>query len=217
MASWNAIDTGPNAPSSVTAGSPSPGTHPSELDYFSRSTQLSLVLTVVANSAQQPPLAIFTGYADTVRSPGSSTFPFPWQGTNGLTFVGSPNADGTWDSGALRFDNTTSSPITLDHVTVDIGSNHFDPGWTKVVVPANSTAILTGSGQLTSGLPTGRGGIYITGHDPDYHGYLGLNKTGAQDILQRAVGWVTFGKTSPKILLSTDLNNPGRHHSNPRP
>ena len=216
MASWNAIDTGPPASYSVTVSFPSPGTYPFELDYFSRSTQLSLVLTVVANSAQQPPLAIFTGYADTVRSPGSSTFPFPWQGTNGLTFVGSPNADGTWDSGALRFDNTTSSPITLDHVTVDIGSNHFDPGWTKVVVPANSTAILTGSGQLTSGLPTGRGGIYITGHDPDYHGYLGLNKTGAQDILQRAVGWVTFGKTSPKMLLVTDLNNPGGDQSDPR-
>src|SRR5260370_6240075 len=126
MASWNAIDTGPPASYSVTVSFPSPGTYPFELDYFSRSTQLSLVLTVVANSAQQPPLAIFTGYADTVRSPGSSTFPFPWQGTNGLTLVGNPNADGTGYSAALPLDNTNSSPITLDHVTVYIRSNTFD-------------------------------------------------------------------------------------------
>jgi hypothetical protein len=126
-----------------------------------------------------------------------------------VNFVGSPNPDGTWDTGGLRFDNTTSSPITLDHVTVDIGSSHFDPGWTNVVVPANGTAVLAASGQLTSGLPTGKGGIYITGHDPDYHGYQGPNAAGAQHILQGAVNWVTFGKATPKMLLVTDLNNPG--------
>jgi RHS repeat-associated protein len=54
---------------------------------------------------------------------------------------------GTWDSGALRFENPTGSPVTLDHVTVDIGSAHFDPGLTNVVVPPHGSAILTGSAQ----------------------------------------------------------------------
>lgn len=216
MAAFNAINGGPPATYAVTVNFPTAGTYPYELDYLSRSTQLSLVLTVAIISGQKPPLAIFTGYADTVRPPGTSTFPFPWQGANGVTFVGSPNPDGTWDTGGIRFDNTTSSPITLDHVTVDIGSSHFDPGWNNIVVPANGTAVLAASGQLTSGLPTGKGGIYVTGHDPDYHAFIGGNATGAQHILQRAVGWVTFGKTAPKMLLVTDLNNPGGDQSDPR-
>src|SRR5216683_7247957 len=216
MAAWNALGTGAPVTYQVTVDFPAAGVYPYELDYFSRSAQLSLVLTVAIVPAQAPPLAIFTGYADTVRAPGTSTFPFPWQGAPGVTFVGSPNPDGTWDSGALRFDNTTASPMTLDHVTVDIGTTHFDPGWTNVVVPPNGTAVLAASGQLTSGLPTGLGGIYITGHDPDYHAVVGGNGPGAQHILQRAVNWVTFGKTAPKILLVTDLNNPGGDQSDPR-
>jgi hypothetical protein len=60
------------------------------------------------------------------------------------------------------------------------------------------------------------GGVFVTGHDPDYHATRGGNPTGAQHIIQRAVSYVTFNKSKPKILLVTDLRNPGGDQSDPR-
>jgi RHS repeat-associated protein len=201
----------------VTIHFPTAGSYPYELDYFECcGHQLSLTMKAAAPEGPAPPFNLFAGYADTVRPAGTSTFPFPWQGSENTTFVGSPAPDGTWDTGGLRFDNVTGSPIILEHVTVDIGSTHFDPGFTNIMVPPKRTAVLAGTGQLVSGLPTGKGGIYITGHDPDYHAYQGGNAAGAQNILKRAVNWVTFGKANPKMLLVTDLRNPGGDQSDPR-
>jgi hypothetical protein len=60
------------------------------------------------------------------------------------------------------------------------------------------------------------GGIFVTGHDPDYHAYRGGNTTGSQHILQKAVNYVTFGKASPRMLLVTSLVNPGGDQSDSR-
>jgi len=53
------------------------------------------------------------------------------------------------------------------------------------------------------------GGIFVTGHDPDYHSVGGGNPAGARHIIQQAVKYVTFDKSGPKLLLVTDLQNPG--------
>lgn len=61
------------------------------------------------------------------------------------------------------------------------------------------------------------GGVFITGHDADYHAHRGGNNaTGARHIIQRAIAYVTFDKASPSILLVTDLRNPGGDQSDPR-
>jgi hypothetical protein len=60
------------------------------------------------------------------------------------------------------------------------------------------------------------GGLFVTGHDPDYHAVRGFNAEGAEHILQRAVEYVTFGVTDPSMLLVTDLRNPGGDESDPR-
>jgi len=214
----NGTNLGPDV---ITVSFPSAGTYPFELDYLQRPAPgspaggdpMTLALEVGTGTASGLNLSLGYAYGDGT----SPNFPSPWQGSTGVNFVGSPRADGTWDSGALRLDNPTGSPVTLDHVTVDVGSTHFDPGFTNVVVPPHGTTILTGTGQLTSGLQTGTGGIYITGHDPDYHAYAGGNNaTGAQHILQRAVSWVTYGKAAPRMLLVTDVTNPGGDESDPR-
>jgi RHS repeat-associated protein len=146
LATWNSPGTGQPTSFPVTIHFPAAGTYPYELDYFSCcGQQLSLVLAVT-EPAQPPPLAVSTGYADTERPPGNSTFPNPWQGSPGVTFVGSPNPDAKWDSGGLRFDNTSDTAVTLGHVTVDIGSNHFDPGFNNIVVPPHGIAVLAGKG-----------------------------------------------------------------------
>lgn len=58
------------------------------------------------------------------------------------------------------------------------------------------------------------GGVFLTGHDPDYHaGYTGQaaysNALGAKHIIQRAISYVTYDKASPRILLITDVRDPG--------
>jgi hypothetical protein len=60
------------------------------------------------------------------------------------------------------------------------------------------------------------GGIFVTGHDPDYHASAGSNTLGARNIIQRAVAYVTFNKPSPRLLLVTDLRNPGGDQSDSR-
>jgi hypothetical protein len=60
------------------------------------------------------------------------------------------------------------------------------------------------------------GGVVITGHDPDFHAHLGGNATGARDTLQRSVAYVTNGLASPRMLLVTDLRDPGSGYSDPR-
>jgi RHS repeat-associated protein len=73
---------------------------------------------------------------------------------------------------------------------------------------------------MTTGEPpaenTGAGGVFVTGHDPDFHAYQGSNQAGAQHIIQDAIAHVTRSRPNPKILLVTDLRNPGGGYSDPR-
>lgn len=73
-------------------------------------------------------------------------------------------------------------------------------------------------GLLLIGIPfmAQAGGVFVTGHDPDYHAHRGSNATGARHIIQRAVEYVTLNNPSPNILLVTDLRNPGGDQSDPR-
>lgn len=64
-------------------------------------------------------LAVFVGYADDVRA--NPNFPVPWQGSPNTTFIGSGPS---FDSGAIRLDNNSSTPIQVDDVFVTV------PGWT---------------------------------------------------------------------------------------
>jgi hypothetical protein len=112
-----------------------------------------------ATQAGVPGLKVSVGYA---KSYGNETQPYPegWaesRGTRGsVTFVGDleyvPGFDiHIWDTGALRFDNTTAAPVTLDKVAVTIGTKRYnvdDDLWqpAELVVPANGTLILAQTG-----------------------------------------------------------------------
>ena len=54
----------------------------------------------------------------------------------------------------------------------------------------------------------------MTGHDPDFHAVdpgpgTSPNPIRAQHIIQRATAYVTFNKPNPRMLLVTDVRNPG--------
>lgn len=54
-----------------------------------------------------------------------------------------------------------------------------------------------------------QGGVFVTGHDPDYHG---VSSIGAQHIIQDALAFTTNRPANQigSILLITDTRNPGR-------
>ena len=60
------------------------------------------------------------------------------------------------------------------------------------------------------------GGVFVTGHDPDFHAYVSDNDLGAQHIIQDGLKYVTGGNLSKGILLVTDLSDPGGGYSDPR-
>ncbi len=140
VAADDAPGSGPPTTYPVTVHFPTAGTYSYELDYFSSSgQQLSFTLGLGSFTSQTSPLSIYVGYADSTR-PAASIFPFPWQGSPGVTFVGT----GPFDAGAIRFDNNSTSPIPLDSVTVNIGGDVLDI-WphSSLVVPAGQILILT--------------------------------------------------------------------------
>jgi hypothetical protein len=55
------------------------------------------------------------------------------------------------------------------------------------------------------------GHVFLTGHDPDYHGTVGANFLGARNIITKGVLYATGGQaidSTHKILYVTDLRNP---------
>jgi hypothetical protein len=79
------------------------------------------------------------GYADTLRAPEFT--PTPWQGDPGVTFIGT---GAPWDAGALKIDNPSANMLTVDDVSVEVGSSTFDLwGPYPITVAGKSTLILT--------------------------------------------------------------------------
>src|SRR5712692_2293308 len=80
-------------------------------------------------------------------------------------------------------------------------------------------AVFTAVGALLVAAPAHAatpGGIFLTGHDPDFHAQFGPNAVGSINILQKAVAFTTSGKSNPRMLLVTDLHDPGAGFSDPR-
>jgi hypothetical protein len=85
---------------------------------------------------------VFVGYADNVR-PNSFSFPTPWLGDPGILDVGHA-AGQVFDAGAIRIDNNTGAPLTVDNVTVDgFGTGRRFSLWGSFTIPNGMKAILT--------------------------------------------------------------------------
>lgn len=142
----------------VTVHFPAAGSYPYELDYLSCCDHtLSLTLGIATSTTTPAPFNVSAGYADTTHPGGASSFPNPWAGAPNTTFVG--DSAGPFDTGALRFDNTTTHPLTLDNVSVDIGSHHYTPAAEPQTVPASGSLILAGTaGNLDTSEAVSPGG-----------------------------------------------------------
>jgi RHS repeat-associated protein len=178
-------------PQAITVHFPAAGTYPYELDYFetfsSCGNQLSLTLAAAQFVADTSPLSLYVGYADGTR-PAGTVFPFPWNGSQGVTYVGD---SASTDTGALRFDNNSSQPITLDKVTVDLGTTHLDiwepPFVTSpIVVQPQGITILAQTDSSTQNFDTSDMPITCTptGIIPQVHVTVGGVTTSYADTAQ---------------------------------
>ncbi|HET9285264.1 MAG TPA: RHS repeat-associated core domain-containing protein [Candidatus Angelobacter sp.] len=89
-------------------------------------------------------LGVSVGYADNLRA--NSNFPVPWQGSPNVVFLG---GGPSFDAGAVRLDNLSDAPLTIDSVVIDLGR----PGptfnlWGSFTIPAHNSAILTQTGEF---------------------------------------------------------------------
>jgi len=98
--------------------------------------------TPAAAAATYPPVNVYVGYADNLRS--SPFFPNPWAGSANTNFVGS-TVNGIYDTGGIRIDNPSGSVITVGDTSVDVGSNHYDL-WGSNTVPAHGHLVLAQTG-----------------------------------------------------------------------
>ena len=53
------------------------------------------------------------------------------------------------------------------------------------------------------------GNVFVTGHDPDFHGVLGGNASGARNIISRGLDFARNGNTAPILYIQTSTVNNG--------
>jgi len=89
---------------------------------------------------------------------------------------------------------------------------HIDVVWTTIKLSL-CVAVLAGACVTSQA-----GSIFLTGHDPDFHAYLGGNTTGARDLNNVAINYVmdpgfnAFVATAPKFLfVESSMSPPGGH------
>src|SRR2546426_8942875 len=94
--------------------------------------------------AAAPPIDVFVGYADDLRA--SPFFPVPWASDANVLFIGSGPP---FDAGAVRLDNRSGAPLTIDDVTVTLGGGAVSHSlWGTFKIPAGFSAILTQTTQF---------------------------------------------------------------------
>lgn len=92
-----------------------------------------------AAAADPSALGVSVGYADSATP--SAQFPTPWQGSPNVVYIG---GGAPVNAGAIRLDNLSGFPVSIDSVTVDLqrGSARFSL-WQGFTIPAWGSAILT--------------------------------------------------------------------------
>src|SRR5580692_2682348 len=78
---------------------------------------------------------VSVGYADTFHADAALQYvPSPWLGSPSVTFIGAPRAvsdcgyPNCYDAAAIKLDNPSAQPLTVDGVTVRMGDQVFGTG-----------------------------------------------------------------------------------------
>ncbi|HEV8579091.1 MAG TPA: Ig-like domain-containing protein [Thermoanaerobaculia bacterium] len=124
-------------PADAYARAASEATAPAEAARAEEAAELASLDAVSA--ADTAGLEVFVGFADST-SP-SASFPTPWQGAPNVTYMG---GGAPVNAGAVRLDNVSGVPVTVEKVTVDLQrANAQFSLWPSFTIPAGGSAILT--------------------------------------------------------------------------
>ncbi len=108
----------------------------------------ALLALCTASAGTIDSFTVYVGYADNLRASGF--FPDPWIGMtfNGLPVISQTNPTGmSFDSGAVRIDNTGSTPITISNF--EVTSNNGADVWAiwgtgvQLTLAAGQTGVFT--------------------------------------------------------------------------
>jgi RHS repeat-associated protein len=176
-------------------------------------TQLSssddVTITVSEAAAVNQPPGVEAGLRQTIKLPESANLDGT-AGDDGLPAGGVLTV--AWSKvsgpGAVTFSNSNTTDTTATFGSV---------GYYVLRLTASDSLLSSHSDvtiKVLSADATPPGGVFVTGHDPDFHAAFNgpgasLNPTGAKHIIQRAVAYVTSNKPNPRMLLVTDLRDPG--------
>jgi len=103
-----------------------------------------LVGSGIALASDTHAVKVAVGYADNLHNT-AKPLPSPWAGSAGVIFIGT-SSPGPWDAGAIKLENPSEQPLTVDSVTIDIGAATGINPWsasTPFTIPGKGTAILT--------------------------------------------------------------------------
>ncbi len=139
---------------------------------------MALVLGPAASAASPPPsLDVFVGYADSDRA-SALTFPTPWDDPSNpvIIFEGcQPASRCTFDGGAVRLVNNSSSPVTVNSVKVEYSHACVYDIWPHnvtlaprkqlIVTQLKSTATGVDSGCTNTTNPAASGYGHMDGSD----------------------------------------------------
>jgi hypothetical protein len=126
----------------------------------------------------------------------NATLPSPWQGSPGVTYVGhSPSCcvsfnGSTWDGGALRLTNPSASAITVQSVTVDVGTTSYSRWNSNLTIPAGGTLILTATSAFNF-------------DTSDWRGYGCFDPLPVYPIIHVTMGGVTTDYRDTQRILNT--------------
>ncbi len=122
------------------------------------SVAAAAAMVVFSLSAKADNLSVYVGYADNLRP--SPFFPTPWLGDPNV--VSQSPANQTFDSGAVRIDNTGSAAISISNFTVELNPSTapiFFQIWNPLVIAPGQTGIFTQNNGSDSQFDTSDYGV----------------------------------------------------------
>jgi RHS repeat-associated protein len=169
--------------------------------------------TASVNLIVNPPMIPNNNQPPVVNAGPNQTVTLP---TNSVSLNGTVADDGLPVGGTLtQFWSAISAPgtVTFSNSLATSTTATFSAAGTYVLRLTASDSQLSSSADVIIKVlrtaATNSGGLFITGHDPDFHAFQGPNSAGAQHMLQDAVAYVTFNKPHPRLLLVTGLASRG--------
>jgi hypothetical protein len=116
------------------------------------SSALFVCVLVLPSIARADSFSVFVGYADSLRASGF--FPTPWLGASNVVSQSSPLQ--SFDTGAIRIDNTDTIPITITNFTITLNPNPAGTFattdvfsiWGSLTINPGQTGIFTQTSQF---------------------------------------------------------------------